>query len=164
MGSVVRVYPGPPFLVLTLLSILWIDAPDGPANDGRRTVVLYWRSDRRFVQGGRIAWVEFDRATMVLMNGLWLISVGLSCSQGIGALAQLGEHLLCKQGVNGSIPLSSTIYCPDAVAANAAALRTGRRTIGDGLWPVLVPRASLSSEENTSLHIALSNVPVLQKS
>ena len=27
-----------------------------------------------------------------------------------GALAQLGEHLLCKQGVNGSIPLCSTIY------------------------------------------------------
>ena len=30
----------------------------------------------------------------------------------IGALAQLGEHLLCKQGVNGSIPLSSTIFGP----------------------------------------------------
>ena len=72
----------------------------------------------------------------------------------IGALAQLGEHLLCKQGVNGSIPLSSTIFCPDAVAADAAALRTGRRTIGDGLWPVLVPCALLSSEEKTSLHIA----------
>ena len=27
-----------------------------------------------------------------------------------GGLAQLGEHLLCKQGVNGSIPLSSTRY------------------------------------------------------
>jgi hypothetical protein len=26
----------------------------------------------------------------------------------IGALAQLGEHLLCKQGVVGSIPTSST--------------------------------------------------------
>ena len=26
-----------------------------------------------------------------------------------GALAQLGEHLLCKQGVVGSIPTSSTI-------------------------------------------------------
>jgi hypothetical protein len=26
-----------------------------------------------------------------------------------GALAQLGEHLLCKQGVIGSIPISSTI-------------------------------------------------------
>ena len=27
-----------------------------------------------------------------------------------GAVAQLGEHLLCKQGVTGSIPVSSTIY------------------------------------------------------
>jgi hypothetical protein len=25
-----------------------------------------------------------------------------------GALAQLGEHLLCKQGVIGSIPIGST--------------------------------------------------------
>ena len=29
-----------------------------------------------------------------------------------GGLAQLGEHLLCKQGVNGSIPLVSTINHP----------------------------------------------------
>ena len=27
-----------------------------------------------------------------------------------GALAQLGEHLLCKQGVTGSIPVSSTKF------------------------------------------------------
>ena len=27
-----------------------------------------------------------------------------------GAVAQLGEHLLCKQGVVGSIPSGSTIY------------------------------------------------------
>jgi hypothetical protein len=26
---------------------------------------------------------------------------------GLGAIAQLGEHLLCKQGVVGSIPTSS---------------------------------------------------------
>ena len=26
----------------------------------------------------------------------------------VGAVAQLGEHLLCKQGVSGSIPLGST--------------------------------------------------------
>ena len=26
----------------------------------------------------------------------------------MGAVAQLGEHLLCKQGVTGSIPVSST--------------------------------------------------------
>ena len=30
----------------------------------------------------------------------------------VGAVAQLGEHLLCKQGVSGSIPLSSTIFGP----------------------------------------------------
>ena len=31
-----------------------------------------------------------------------------------GAVAQLVEHLLCKQGVVGSTPISSTIYqdCP----------------------------------------------------
>ena len=29
--------------------------------------------------------------------------------RGDGGLAQLVEHLLCKQGVNGSSPLSSTI-------------------------------------------------------
>ena len=29
----------------------------------------------------------------------------------IGAVAQLGEHLLCKQGVDGSIPFSSTKSC-----------------------------------------------------
>jgi hypothetical protein len=30
-----------------------------------------------------------------------------------GAVAQLGEHLLCKQGVTGSIPVSSTkTICP----------------------------------------------------
>jgi hypothetical protein len=28
-----------------------------------------------------------------------------------GAVAQLGEHLLCKQGVVGSIPISSTKRC-----------------------------------------------------
>ena len=28
-----------------------------------------------------------------------------------GAIAQLVEHLLCKQGVSGSNPLSSTIFC-----------------------------------------------------
>ena len=28
--------------------------------------------------------------------------------RGLGAVAQLGEHLLCKQGVVGSNPISST--------------------------------------------------------
>ena len=29
--------------------------------------------------------------------------------QNYGGIAQLGEHLLCKQGVIGSIPIISTI-------------------------------------------------------
>jgi hypothetical protein len=29
-----------------------------------------------------------------------------------GRVAQLGEHLLCKQGVTGSIPVTSTNYLP----------------------------------------------------
>ena len=33
----------------------------------------------------------------------------VGCAVAKGAVAQLGEHLLCKQGVNGSIPFSSTI-------------------------------------------------------
>lgn len=34
----------------------------------------------------------------------------------VGAVAQLGEHLLCKQGVSGSIPLSSTnaLWCRES--------------------------------------------------
>ena len=36
----------------------------------------------------------------------------------LGAVAQLGEHLLCKQGVVGSNPISSNITCAKYVASN----------------------------------------------
>lgn len=59
----------------------------------------------------------------------------------VGAVAQLGEHLLCKQGVSGSIPLSSTNrgtrlieFCLDAVAAYAAASPDG--PANDGRRPL----------------------------
>ena len=32
-----------------------------------------------------------------------------------GAIAQLGEHLLCKQGVVGSIPTSSTMLAKSII-------------------------------------------------
>lgn len=69
----------------------------------------------------------------------------------IGAVAQLGEHLLCKQGVSGSIPLSSTIYCPDAVAAFGRCAPDGppndrRRPLACMGEPIEV-RLPLSSEE-----------------
>jgi hypothetical protein len=75
-----------------------------------------------------------------------------SCSQVIGAVAQLGEHLLCKQGVSGSIPLSSTIFCPDAVAAFGRCAPDGppndrRRPLACMGEPV-VGLPPLSSEEN----------------
>ena len=35
-------------------------------------------------------------------------SASMSARRSNGAIAQLGEHLLCKQGVVGSIPISST--------------------------------------------------------
>ncbi len=39
-----------------------------------------------------------------------------------GGIAQLGEHLLCKQGVSGSIPLISTILSTDVNAQFAERL------------------------------------------
>ena len=39
-----------------------------------------------------------------------MIFRGQSHARPIGGLAQLGEHLLCKQGVVGSIPSSSTTF------------------------------------------------------
>ena len=42
-----------------------------------------------------------------------------------GGLAQLGEHLLCKQGVVGSIPSSSTKHQGCAAKRSAVAASTG---------------------------------------
>jgi len=42
-----------------------------------------------------------------------------------GALAQLGEHLLCKQGVIGSIPIGSTTFAA-SVALGGGKAHQGR--------------------------------------
>ena len=44
----------------------------------------------------------------VIGAGVFTLGVDECVSRIDGALAQLGEHLLCKQGVVGSIPTSST--------------------------------------------------------
>ncbi len=44
-----------------------------------------------------------------------------------GAVAQLGEHLLCKQGVSGSIPLSSTKSIGVETGGDRAKLASARR-------------------------------------
>ena len=48
----------------------------------------------------------------------------------VGAVAQLGEHLLCKQGVSGSIPLSSTKFCLRGRGPADGAPNCRRRPIG----------------------------------
>ena len=50
----------------------------------------------------------------VLGQNFWCVEVTLFNLEGIcrknGGIAQLGEHLPCKQGVIGSIPIISTIF------------------------------------------------------
>ena len=46
------------------------------------------------------------------------------CHKAYGAIAQLGEHLLCTQGVSGSNPLSSTTYGGLSITGTAAVLKT----------------------------------------
>ena len=45
---------------------------------------------------------------MVSELSLTLFNLEGARSKRDGGIAQLGEHLLCKQGVNGSIPFIST--------------------------------------------------------
>ena len=46
-----------------------------------------------------------------------------------GALAQLGEHLLCKQGVIGSIPIGSTRLRPELDETPGQAARVFRQLV-----------------------------------
>jgi hypothetical protein len=49
-----------------------------------------------------------------LIPGTWFL-VSDPCN---GGVAQLGEHLLCKQGVVGSSPITSTDQKPEALIRN----------------------------------------------
>ena len=53
------------------------------------------------------------------MFNLW----GARTSKAPGGIAQLGEHLLCKQGVIGSNPIISTIVSPARPTAGSPAKR-----------------------------------------
>ena len=61
-------------------------------------------------------------ALPVIFTNLAQIKVGFYFDlMNLGGLAQLGEHLLCKQGVVGSIPSSSTTtLLHDNESANAS--------------------------------------------
>ena len=56
-----------------------------------------------------------------------------------GGIAQLGEHLLCKQGVNGSIPFTSTTrYTGKSKRTLLVAMRLGDT-------PVLIPNTMVKT-------------------
>ena len=57
-----------------------------------------------------------------------------------GAIAQLGEHLLCKQGVGGSIPPGSTSGIP------AARIQKRMSAAGIGFWLLPDGRSKLPFE------------------
>ena len=57
-----------------------------------------------------------------------------------GAVAQLGEHLLCKQGVVGSIPISST-RPPDGLEAEPE-------------WPLPLSGCPTSTPQNETARIS----------
>tara|TARA_R110002049_G_scaffold101217_1_gene245761 strand:- start:418 stop:756 length:339 start_codon:yes stop_codon:yes gene_type:complete len=74
----------------------------------------------------------------------------LGVSLGFGALAQLGEHLLCKQGVIGSIPISSTIFV-DLADLSCSLRRSGVPNWFGGLVQLT---HTLSLQEKHKLHMA----------
>src|ERR1019366_1324276 len=70
----------------------------------------------------------------------------------LGAIAQLEEHLLCKQGVSGSSPLSSTGQRPGLAPQRVAGSQTGSQSITLMAWvdAVLVTMPSTSTTPATA--------------
>jgi hypothetical protein len=75
------------------------------------------------------------------MMGLMILLFEADLGSGVGGVAQLGEHLLCKQGVIGSIPIVSTtavcaansgraaVVCLQTMRAQTLAKQVARRSI-----------------------------------
>lgn len=121
VGSVVRVYPGPPF-AFGKRCCLALTAASQLQAAGLRTA-------RRTVGDGLVPCTE----GLLILPDPWRFCFGVFAM--VGALAQLGEHLLCKQGVIGSIPISSTnrerldLFCPHGQRPADGARHLARRTI-----------------------------------
>ena len=67
-----------------------------------------WRTSRGPAVNKPVSRAEGDGASRrrSLEHGLWAMR---------GDVAQLGEHLLCKQGVGGSSPLISTMHVDNRI-------------------------------------------------
>ena len=83
-----------------------------PINMGLQLSRLERPPDKREVGGSSPL-----KPTMNSKEFKWIMDYSsLFINTRYGGIAQLGEHLLCKQGVSGSIPLISTIKRPSRVA------------------------------------------------
>ena len=78
--------------------------PDAPCVGGKRALGAF-EAQKAIARG--------DGKNGAARSALFLSCAGLAS---IGALAQLGEHLLCKQRVIGSIPIGSTMFCGGSAA------------------------------------------------
>ena len=75
-----------------------------------------------------------------------------------GAIAQLGEHLLCKQGVVGSIPTGST---SDTCQAESRKTASSMRVFSSGFWPDQQSRALLLFFKNSEVVKAQDQIDLL---
>ena len=103
MGSEVQVFPGPPDSV-----VAWRFAKIG---SGFRESSSARREAPQCASAHKVS----SNAAMRRL------------SKDRGGLAQLGEHLLCKQGVVGSIPSSSTKQSGKALGLNAVPINVNRK-------------------------------------
>jgi hypothetical protein len=91
--SVVRVYPGQPFLPSPLLNLV-LPSLDEQSEDPGKSLPPRWRV--RLTHSGGFSRVMREPVRPVKPRN--------------GAIAQLGERLICIQEVIGSIPFGSTIW------------------------------------------------------
>ena len=76
-----------------------------------------------------------------------------------GGLAQLGEHLLCKQGVVGSIPSSSTtaFACKSKGAARESTVKGAKALVG---WVVGLTKRVLGQFKAKALLVKSTDLMV----
>ena len=106
MRSVVRIYPGPPSSTCRRQDER--GAQTGLLKQSTSRALRKWPGEGGLRYGPVIRFAGLAPDAFIFDK--LLSALRRFCeAKSTGALAQLGEHLLCKQGVIGSIPISSTI-------------------------------------------------------
>ena len=144
VGSEVQILPGP--FIRCQLSVV------SHQREGRKRLLLEGGVWRLILEGrlsGTSRRSERHRCLSCLTTECWHLTPE-------GGLAQLGEHLLCKQGVIGSIPIVSTTS-PAAEPGGwfGREVFYGEENVFGHLWPVL-----LEDRQVVSVGLSLCRVAV----